>query len=93
MVESTFAFDELMITIETITMLTISAGIVIVLTITPIGVLLYRPLLLTGLQMHLRFSGCHGDTLPVHIAWAEDRHLPIKIRYFIDWIRVLFNTG
>lgn len=38
MVESLCAFDGIMITIVTISILTISAGIVIVLTITPIGI-------------------------------------------------------
>ncbi|HEI8865014.1 LysR family transcriptional regulator [Serratia sp. AKBS12] len=27
----------------------------------------------------------------VHIAWPENRHLASKVRYFIDWIRELFN--
>jgi len=38
------------------------------------------------------FPDWHGDTAPVHIAWAENRHLPLKIRYFIDWVRMLFST-
>jgi len=31
------------------------------------------------------------EQVPVHIAWPENRHLPSKVRYFIEWVRALFQ--
>lgn len=31
------------------------------------------------------------EQVPVHVAWPENRHLPSKVRYFIEWVRALFQ--
>lgn len=38
------------------------------------------------------FTDWKVEAIPVHIAWPENRHLPSKVRAFIDWIRALFQA-
>lgn len=43
-------------------------------------------------QLTALFPDWRGETVSVHIAWPESRHLPSKVRYFIDWVIGLFST-
>jgi DNA-binding transcriptional LysR family regulator len=37
------------------------------------------------------FSEWQHQEVPVHIAWPENRHLPVRTRVFIDWIRTIWE--
>lgn len=36
------------------------------------------------------FPEWQHDEVPVHIAWPENRHLPVRTRLFIDWVRTIW---
>ncbi|PRH30575.1 LysR family transcriptional regulator [Burkholderia gladioli] len=36
-------------------------------------------------------DGWHNEPLPVHVVYPRNRHLPAKLRVFVDWIAELFS--
>jgi LysR family transcriptional regulator for bpeEF and oprC len=50
---------------------------------------LARPYIEAG-KLHVLFPGWEGETVEAHVAYPANRHLPAKVRAFIDWTIALF---
>jgi LysR family transcriptional regulator for bpeEF and oprC len=33
-----------------------------------------------------------SDPLPVHVVYPQNRHLPAKVRVFVEWVAELFSN-
>ncbi len=42
-------------------------------------------------QLKVLFSDWQPDPLPIHIAWPENKSMPLRVRVFVDWVIELFN--
>lgn len=51
---------------------------------------LARPHIEAG-TLHVVFPDWKGETVPAHVAYPVNRHLPAKARVFIDWVIRLFE--
>lgn len=52
---------------------------------------LLRPHIEAG-RLHAVFPDWRGETVEAHVAFPVNRHLPAKVRVFVDWVIELFGS-
>jgi LysR family transcriptional regulator for bpeEF and oprC len=42
--------------------------------------------------LHVIFPDWQGESVDAHVAFPSNRHLPAKVRVFVDWVIELFGS-